>query len=78
MILNRRKKNSKTEFPEDSVRSLPNGINVRIHQVHHFFWSVSVEATKPLECYHAVTSLEEAEILAAKLADQYSEMPWKQ
>lgn len=71
MIADKLKKRRKASENADVVRDLPNGIRIRIHQVNHFFWSVSVETRKPLECYHAVTSFEEAEILSSKLADKY-------
>ena len=74
MIADRLKMRRRAEEPADVVRDLPNGIRIQIHQVNSFFWSVSAvsaETRKPLECYHAITSFEEAEILSSILADKY-------
>ena len=67
-------KQKKTAAPVDAVDSLGNGIKIRIHPVSNLFWSVSVEATRPLECYHAVTSIEEAELLATRLTEKYQQV----
>ena len=74
MIADRLKMRRRAEEPADVVRDLPNGIRIQIHQVNSFFWSVSAvsaETRKPLECYHAITSFEEAEILSSLLADKF-------
>ena len=62
----------KTRAVESEVRELTSGVVIRLDRQTPNLWSVRAEYPAPLESYGAIGDADEAQILAAMLAEKYS------